>query len=115
MRAPEPDPSSCQGTHCCLPTPLASTLFPLTQLTSLGLFLRYCCHGVWSSSAIPTPSPHTQLAREVCLHMRSCHPAITTLYAAYKDSRYIYLLMELAPSGNLYQMLMAMPVAPVSV
>lgn len=46
--------------------------------------------------------------------MRSCHPAITTLYAAYKDSRYIYLLMELAPSGNLYQMLMAMPVAPVS-
>jgi serine/threonine protein kinase len=46
--------------------------------------------------------------------MRSCHPSITALYAAYKDARYIYLLMELAPSGNLYQMLMAMPVPPVS-
>lgn len=58
--------------------------------------------------------PPPQLAREVCLHMRSCHPSITALYAAYKDARYIYLLMELAPSGNLYQMLMAMPVPAVS-
>lgn len=63
----------------------------------------------------PAPPPPSQLAREVCLHMRSCHPSITALYAAYKDARYIYLLMELAPSGNLYQMLMAMPVPPVSV
>lgn len=46
--------------------------------------------------------------------MRSCHPSITALYAAYKDARYIYLLMELAPSGNLYQMLMSMPIPPVS-
>lgn len=60
-----------------------------------------------------TPPPTSQLAREVCLHMRSCHPSITSLYAAYKDARYIYLLMELAPSGNLYQMLMSMPVPPV--
>jgi serine/threonine protein kinase len=55
-----------------------------------------------------------QLAREVCLHMRSCHPFIASLYAAYKDPRHIYLLMELAPSGNLYQMLMALPVPAVS-
>ena len=65
------------------------------------------------STAAHAPPP-LQLAREVCLHMRSCHPSITALYAAYKDARYIYLLMELAPSGNLYQMLMAMPVPPVS-
>lgn len=55
-----------------------------------------------------------QLAREVCLHMRSCHPYIASLYAAYKDSTHIYLLMELAPSGNLYQMLMSLSVPPVS-
>jgi serine/threonine protein kinase len=69
-----------------------------------------------SSASAPPPSPPhpPQLAREVCLHMRSCHPSITALYAAYKDARYIYLLMELAPSGNLYQMLMAMPVPAVS-
>jgi serine/threonine protein kinase len=46
--------------------------------------------------------------------MRSCHPFIASLYAAYKDPRHIYLLMELAPSGNLYQMLMALPVPAVS-
>lgn len=46
--------------------------------------------------------------------MRSCHPFIASLYAAYKDSRHIYLLMELAPSGNLYQALMALPVPAVS-
>jgi serine/threonine protein kinase len=56
-----------------------------------------------------------QLAREVCLHMRSCHASIAALYAAYKDPRHIYLLMELAPSGNLYQMLMALPVPAVRV
>jgi serine/threonine protein kinase len=54
-----------------------------------------------------------QIAREVCLHIRSCHPCIASLYAAYKDSRHIYLLMELAPSGNLYQMLMGLPVPAV--
>lgn len=57
--------------------------------------------------------PAAQLAREVCLHMRSCHPYIASLYAAYKDSGHIYLLMELAPSGNLYQMLMSLQVPVV--
>lgn len=47
--------------------------------------------------------------------MRCCHPYIAALYAAYKDNRHIYLLMELAPHGNLYQMLMAMPVPQVRV
>jgi serine/threonine protein kinase len=46
--------------------------------------------------------------------MRSCHPCIASLYAAYKDTHHIYLLMELAPNGNLYQMLMALPVPAVS-
>jgi len=72
----------------------------------MGPTCCYCCDAV-----VPY---FVQLAREVCLHMRSCHPSITALYAAYKDARYIYLLMELAPSGNLYQMLMSMPVPPVS-
>eukprot|EP00882_Tetradesmus_deserticola_P032794 GHRQ01037381.1.p3 GENE.GHRQ01037381.1~~GHRQ01037381.1.p3 ORF type:complete len:113 (+),score=40.25 GHRQ01037381.1:164-502(+) len=64
--------------------------------------------------AAAVPVLRVQLAREVCLHMRSCHTCIASLYAAYKDSRHIYLLMELAPNGNLYQMLMALPVPAVS-
>ncbi|KAF8066363.1 hypothetical protein HT031_002687 [Scenedesmus sp. PABB004] len=53
-----------------------------------------------------------QLAREVSLHMRARHPAIAELYGAYKDGGHVYLLMELAPSGNLYQMLMSLPAVP---
>eukprot|EP00878_Enallax_costatus_P038570 GHUV01043904.1.p1 GENE.GHUV01043904.1~~GHUV01043904.1.p1 ORF type:complete len:106 (-),score=18.38 GHUV01043904.1:551-868(-) len=59
------------------------------------------------------PSLLLQLAREVSLHLKCCHPYITALYAAYKDNRNIYLLMELAPQGNLYQMLMNMALPQV--
>eukprot|EP00775_Hariotina_reticulata_P011520 gene11520-11663_t len=78
-----------QGHHATSGRPLALKIYSRSRLDTMERF---------------------QLAREVCLHMRSCHPHIASLYAAYKDSGHIYLLMELAPSGNLYQMLMSLQV-----
>lgn len=38
-----------------------------------------------------------QLAREICLHIRILHPYILALFAAWKDSKYVYLALEWAP------------------
>eukprot|EP00798_Chlamydomonas_sp_ICE-L_P017485 gene17485-23790_t len=48
-----------------------------------------------------------QLAREICLHARVLHPHIVSLYAAWKDSKYVYLALEWAPGGNLLDHLVA--------
>ncbi len=41
--------------------------------------------------------PLTQLAREICLHIRIVHPHVVALYVAWKDSKYVYLALEWAP------------------
>lgn len=48
-----------------------------------------------------------QLAREICLHIRILHPNVVSLYAAWKDSKYVYLALEWAPLGNLFDYLVA--------
>ncbi len=48
-----------------------------------------------------------QLAREICLHIRILHPHILSLYAAWKDSKYVYLVLEWAPHGNLFELLVS--------
>ncbi|KAL6762539.1 kinase-like domain-containing protein [Haematococcus lacustris] len=46
-----------------------------------------------------------QLAREICLHIRLLHPNIVSLYAAWKDSKYVYLALEWVPGGNLFDLM----------
>lgn len=46
-----------------------------------------------------------QLAREITIHTRLLHPFIVSLYAAWKDAKYVYLAMEWAPAGNLLDLL----------
>lgn len=48
-----------------------------------------------------------QLAREICLHIRILHPSVVALYAAWKDSKYVYLALEWAPCGNLFDHLVS--------
>jgi aurora kinase, other len=46
---------------------------------------------------------HRQIAREIEVHAALLpHPNIITLYAAFEDAAGIYLVQELAPSGDLY-------------
>lgn len=69
-----------------------------------------CLHGPYSpcetrrTCAAHPRLPHTrslpppsQLAREICLHIRIVHPYVVALYAAWKDSKYVYLALEWAP------------------
>ncbi|GFR49106.1 hypothetical protein Agub_g10901, partial [Astrephomene gubernaculifera] len=46
-----------------------------------------------------------QLAREICLHIRIVHPHVVGLFAAWKDSKYVYLALEWAPRGNAFDFL----------
>ncbi|KXZ50156.1 hypothetical protein GPECTOR_17g792 [Gonium pectorale] len=48
-----------------------------------------------------------QLAREICLHIRIVHPHVVALYAAWKDSKYVYLALEWAPQGNMFDFLVS--------
>ncbi|KAG2443327.1 hypothetical protein HYH02_009393 [Chlamydomonas schloesseri] len=48
-----------------------------------------------------------QLAREICLHIRIVHPYVVALYAAWKDSKYVYLALEWAPQGNMFDFLVS--------
>ncbi|KAG2492832.1 hypothetical protein HYH03_008987 [Edaphochlamys debaryana] len=48
-----------------------------------------------------------QLAREICLHIRIVHPYVVGLFAAWKDSKYVYLALEWAPQGNMFDFLVA--------
>ena len=47
----------------------------------------------------------TQLKNEVSLLALCDHPNIIKLYTAFEDDNYIYLIMELASEGNLFQKL----------
>jgi polo-like kinase 4 len=40
---------------------------------------------------------------EVKHHKQLSHPSILTLYDAFEDSKYVYLVMELCPRGELYK------------
>jgi len=44
----------------------------------------------------------TTLAREVLVHKRLVHDNIIRLYNSFEDERYIYLVLEYAPSGTLF-------------
>ncbi|GLC40178.1 hypothetical protein PLESTB_000259600 [Pleodorina starrii] len=48
-----------------------------------------------------------QLAREICLHIRIVHPHVVGLFAAWKDSKYVYLALDWAPLGNMFDYLVA--------
>ncbi|GIL79147.1 hypothetical protein Vretimale_16686 [Volvox reticuliferus] len=48
-----------------------------------------------------------QLAREICLHIRIVHPNVVALYAAWKDSKYVYLALDWAPLGNMFDFLVS--------
>ncbi|MEW5307351.1 MAG: hypothetical protein WDW36_009755 [Sanguina aurantia] len=48
-----------------------------------------------------------QLAREICLHIRVLHPSVVALFAAWKDAKYVYLALEWAPCGNLFDHLVS--------
>lgn len=37
-----------------------------------------------------------QVAREIWLHAQLCHPAVISLYAAWKEGPYIYIALEWA-------------------
>ncbi len=40
-----------------------------------------------------------QLAREICLHSRMHHPNIVQLYAAWKDAKHVYLVLQHCDGG----------------
>lgn len=46
-----------------------------------------------------------QLAREICLHVKTLHPHIIDLYSAWKDAKHVYLLLEWAPGGTLLDLM----------
>ncbi|GIL61317.1 hypothetical protein Vafri_15706 [Volvox africanus] len=48
-----------------------------------------------------------QLAREICLHIRIVHPNVVALYAAWKDAKYVYLALDWAPLGNMFDFLVS--------
>ncbi|EFJ47294.1 hypothetical protein VOLCADRAFT_31717, partial [Volvox carteri f. nagariensis] len=48
-----------------------------------------------------------QLAREICLHIRIVHPHVVSLFAAWKDAKYVYLALDWAPLGNMFDFLVA--------
>lgn len=43
-----------------------------------------------------------RVANEVELHWQLHHPSILELYNYFEDSKYVYLVMELCPRGELY-------------
>ncbi len=44
-----------------------------------------------------------QVEREIRIHSQLDHPNIVQLYAAFEDSKHVYLVQEYAAGGDLYQ------------
>lgn len=51
------------------------------------------------------PEEEHRLSREILIHSHLLHPYILTFYAAFEDASAFYLVLEYAPSGDLYSRL----------
>jgi serine/threonine protein kinase len=43
-----------------------------------------------------------QVRREISIHRQLSHPYIVQFYTSFEDSNNIYMMLELAPDGELY-------------
>ena len=43
----------------------------------------------------------SRVRQEVSIHSRLKHPSILELYSFFEDDRYVYLVLELCPNGEL--------------
>ena len=54
-------------------------------------------HPFVASAPLLHTHTHTQVAREIKLHVNLAHDSIIAMYAAWKDRNYVYLALEWAP------------------
>lgn len=80
------------GTQIFLQLTLHFLCFRLTVGTPPHMLVRLIV-----TRSLHSHCPSTQLAREICLHIRIVHPHVVALYVAWKDSKYVYLALEWAP------------------
>lgn len=80
-------------------------------LRLVGVWRMRCAH-VCGCSHLNAPRAFLWLPAHPCIPapaslFRTVHPHIITLYAAWKDSRHVVLMLEYAPRGSLLQAIVA--------